>query len=91
VGHQPDQGRATRVRCCERVHYPEGATYVDTGWSRSEGLRDDAELIALVRQTQDQFEAHGELNELNVLLRDFARELLKQCLLAKGESVNRLE
>jgi hypothetical protein len=23
---------------------------------------DDAELIALVRQTQDQFEAHGELN-----------------------------
>jgi hypothetical protein len=52
---------------------------------------DDAELIASVRQTQDQFEAHGELNELNVLLRDFARELLKQRLLAKGESVNRLE
>ena len=23
---------------------------------------DDAELIALVRQTQDQFKAHGELN-----------------------------
>jgi hypothetical protein len=23
---------------------------------------DDAELIALVRQTQDQFELHGELN-----------------------------
>ena len=52
---------------------------------------DDAELIASVRQTQDQFEAHGELNELNVLLRDFARELLKQLLLAKEESVNRLE
>jgi len=52
---------------------------------------DDAELIASVRQTQDQFEARGELNELNVLLRDFARESLKQRLLAKGESVNRLE
>jgi hypothetical protein len=52
---------------------------------------DDAELIASVRQTQDQFEARGELNELNVLLRDFARELLKQRLLAKGESVNWLE
>ena len=55
MGHQPDQGQATRVRYCERVHYPEGATY-------GQKVLNDAELIALVRQTQDQFEAHGELN-----------------------------
>ena len=35
----------------------------------------DAKLIALVRKTQDEIEAHGEVNELNLLLRDFAREL----------------
>ena len=41
----------------------------------------DAELMALLRKAQDEIEAHGELNELNLLLYDFARELLKQRLL----------
>jgi hypothetical protein len=40
----------------------------------------DAELIALVRKAHQQFEAHGELDAVNVLLRDFAVELLKERL-----------
>jgi DNA-binding TFAR19-related protein (PDSD5 family) len=40
----------------------------------------DAELIALLRGVQEELEAHGELNQVNLLLRDFARELLKQRL-----------
>jgi hypothetical protein len=40
----------------------------------------DAELIALV-VLQEELEAHDELNQVNLLLRDFARELLKQRLL----------
>jgi hypothetical protein len=40
----------------------------------------DAELIALLRGAQEELEAHGELNQVNLLLRDFARELLKQRL-----------
>jgi hypothetical protein len=53
---------------------------------------DDAELIALVRQTQDQFEAHGELNaccasrKLPASLDQSSLTSLKQRLLAKGES-----
>ena len=45
----------------------------------------DAELIALVRQAQEALEAHGELNQVNLLLHDFARELLKQRLLQRGK------
>jgi hypothetical protein len=41
----------------------------------------DAELITSVLKTQEEIEAHGELNEWNLLLCDFARELLKQRLL----------
>jgi hypothetical protein len=37
----------------------------------------DAELIALVCKAQEETEANGDLNELNLLLRDFAKELLK--------------
>lgn len=51
----------------------------------------DAELISLVRKTQGEIEAHGELNELNLLLRDFARELLKQRLLIRVEFVQMIE
>lgn len=40
----------------------------------------DAELIALVRKVQQKPDTHGELNEVNLLLRDFANELLKQRL-----------
>jgi hypothetical protein len=40
----------------------------------------DAELIVLVRKAQQELEAHGELNAVNVLLRDFAVELLQQRL-----------
>jgi hypothetical protein len=51
----------------------------------------DAELIALLRKAQEEIEAHGELNELNVLLRDFARELLKQRLLLRVQFVRMME
>jgi hypothetical protein len=51
----------------------------------------DAELIALLRKAHEEIEAHGELNELNVLLRDFARELLKQRLLLRVQFVRMME
>ena len=51
----------------------------------------DAELIALVRRAQEELEAHGELNQVSLLLRDFARELLKQRLLEKVEFVLLME
>jgi len=40
----------------------------------------DAELIALLCKTEAEIDVHGELNESNLLLNDFARELLKQRL-----------
>jgi hypothetical protein len=40
----------------------------------------DAELIALLCKTEAEIDVHGELNELNLLLNDFARELLRQRL-----------
>jgi hypothetical protein len=51
----------------------------------------DAELIELVRRAQEELEAHDELNQLNLLLRDFARELLKQRLLERVEFVLLME
>jgi hypothetical protein len=48
-------------------------------------------LIALVRRAQEELEAHDELNQLNLLLRDFARELLKQRLLERVEFVLLME
>ena len=51
----------------------------------------DAELMALVRRAQEELEAHGELNQVNLLLRDFARELLKQRLLLRVEFVRMIE
>ncbi len=56
-----------------------------------DGKTSDAELIALVRKTQDGIEAHAELNKVNLLLRDFAKELLKQRLFIKVEFVRMLE
>ena len=47
----------------------------------------DAELIALLRGAQEELEAHGELNLVNLLLRDFAMELLKQRLLLRVQFV----
>jgi hypothetical protein len=41
----------------------------------------DAELIVLLCKTQSEIDEHGESNELNLLLHDFARDLLKQRLL----------
>lgn len=46
----------------------------------------DAELIAIVRRAQE-LEAHGQLNQVTLLLRDFAGELLKQRLLQRVEFV----
>ncbi len=51
----------------------------------------DAELMALVRRAQEELEAHGESNQVNLLLRDFARELLKQRLLLRVEFVRMIE
>jgi hypothetical protein len=51
----------------------------------------DAELIALLRKLQGAIEAQGELNELNLLLQDFARELLKKRLLLRVEFVQIME
>jgi hypothetical protein len=51
----------------------------------------DAELIALLGRAQEEIEAHGELNELNLLLRDFVRKLLKQHLLHRVEFVRMME
>jgi hypothetical protein len=51
----------------------------------------DAELIGLLRKAQEEIEAHGELNELNLLLRDFVRELLKQRFLTRVQFVRMLE
>jgi hypothetical protein len=48
--------------------------------SRADQKISDAELISLVRKAQQEFEAQGELNEVNLLLRDFAKELLEQRL-----------
>jgi len=47
---------------------------------RGDEKASDAELIALWCKTQDEIEAHGEPDELNVLLGDFARGLLRQRL-----------
>ena len=52
---------------------------------------DDAELIALVRQTQEQIEAHGEWNELSVLLRDFAADLVNRRVLSSVQFVGLME
>jgi hypothetical protein len=51
----------------------------------------DVELIALVRETQEEIEAHSELNELNSLRRDFAMELVKRRVLAKVQFVRLIE
>jgi hypothetical protein len=40
----------------------------------------DVELIALVSKAREEIEAHGEESEANLLLHDFARELLKKRL-----------
>jgi hypothetical protein len=47
--------------------------------------------MALVRSAHEELEAHGELNQVNLLLRDFARELLKQRLLLRVEFVRMIE
>jgi len=51
----------------------------------------DVELIALVCETQELIEAHGEWNELNVLLRDFAAELVKRSVLSSVQFVGLME
>lgn len=51
----------------------------------------DAQLIALVRTVQVEIEAHGEPIEFYLLLRDFARELLRQRLLLRVQFVQMME
>jgi hypothetical protein len=51
----------------------------------------DAELMTLLRKVQEEIDAHGELNEVNLLLRDFARELLKKRLLMRVQFVQMME
>ena len=52
---------------------------------------DDAELIALVREAQKVIETRAESHEVHVLLRNFARELLRRRVLAKVEFVRLME
>ena len=47
----------------------------------------DAEVMTLLRRAQKEIDAHGELSEVNLLLRDFARELLKKRLLIRVQFV----
>ena len=51
----------------------------------------DAELMTLLRRAQEEIDAHAELNEVNLLLRDFARELLKKRLLIRVQFVQMME
>jgi hypothetical protein len=51
----------------------------------------DAELMTLLRRVQEEIDAHSELNEVNLLLRDFARELLKKRLLKRVQFVEMME
>jgi hypothetical protein len=44
-----------------------------------------------VRETQEEIEAHGEWNELNVLLRDFAEERAKRRVLSRAQFVELTE
>ena len=54
-------------------------------------ILDDAELISLAREAQQVLETRGESNDLHVLLRDFAKELLRRRVLAKVEFVRLME
>jgi hypothetical protein len=51
----------------------------------------DVESIALVRETQEEIEAHGESNELNVLLHDYAAELVKRRVLSRARFAGLME
>lgn len=51
----------------------------------------DAELMTFLRRMQEEIGAHAELNEVNLLLRDFARELLKKRLLMRVQFVQMME
>jgi hypothetical protein len=44
-----------------------------------------------LREAQEEMEVRGELNQLNLLLRDFAREQLRQHLLRRVEFVQMIE
>ncbi len=43
----------------------------------------DAELLALVCKAQEEIQVHDGFNELNLLFRDFAGELLKSLRMMK--------
>ena len=51
----------------------------------------DAELMTLLRRAQGEIDAHAELNEVNLLLLDFARELLKKRLLIRVQFVQMMK
>jgi uncharacterized protein YejL (UPF0352 family) len=51
----------------------------------------DAQLTALLRATLEVIEAHGESNDLNVLLRDFATELLRRRVVARVEFIRLID
>jgi hypothetical protein len=47
--------------------------------------------MAWARRAQEELEVQGELNQVNLLLRDFATELLKRRLLGRVEFVRMIE
>jgi len=51
----------------------------------------DAELMILLRRAREEIDAHAELNEVNLLLLDFVRELLKKRLLIRVQFVQMME
>jgi hypothetical protein len=73
-------------KCRARGRCPNGTVY-KVAVMQDEAVIDprasDAELILMLRKTQKEIDTHGESNEMNLLLHDFVRELLKQHLLRR--------
>ena len=58
-------------------------TVMQNTTEKQQGFIGDAELIAIVRETQEEIKRCGELNEPKALLAEFALELLRHRILTK--------
>jgi hypothetical protein len=74
-------GNVARVSVCPNRAVFKVASMQDT--AVVDQRASDAELILILRKTQKEIETNGESNEMNLLLHDFVRELLKQHLLRR--------
>jgi hypothetical protein len=88
-----DPGQGNQTLPGEQVHCPERPMHEAAAMQQKIGLDqealNDAGLIALLCQAGEEIEGHGESNQLNLLLRDSARELLKNRLLGIVEFLRR--